>query len=264
MNRNEITEQNRRAWNEIADIRGRRWREKFPAADLREAKSIPEEIRSAAGDVNGRELLHLQCATGEETLAWAALGARATGVDIADREIDLARARAKEAGLDADFIAADVYDLPETLQRESFDIVYTCGGILTWLPDLTSWAQAIKRALVPGGNFLLYDEHPFAHTLTARDGHIVKAADYFQRGRVTKDPPGWAHFDDHGGATEPKYEFVWTLGDVVSSIARAGLHIERLEEFPTSEEHQEWRYRGAMDEAAGLPGMFLLVATKTN
>jgi 2-polyprenyl-3-methyl-5-hydroxy-6-metoxy-1,4-benzoquinol methylase len=256
-----LTEQNRRAWNEIADVRGRRWTEKHPDEQLRTAENLPKEVRSAIGAVEGKRLLHLQCATGEESIALAALGAIVTAVDISERQIGRAVQRSVDTGLAVEFVASDVYALPPELRSGSFDIVYTCGGVLTWLPDLAAWAHVIAQALSAGGRFVLFEEHPLAQTLAAKDGEIVTVGDYFQRGRVEVEPPGWAHFNDQGRASEEKYEFAWGIGDLVSALADAGLHIERLEEFPMHPEHQEWRFRGAMDKAAALPGMLLLIAT---
>src|SRR5205823_6131285 len=95
--------------------------------------------RDELGDVAGKALLHLQCHFGLDTLSWARLGARVTGMDFADDAIALATSLADEVGLDARFIRADIYDLPDVL-TETFDIVYTSGGVLFWLKDLDRWA----------------------------------------------------------------------------------------------------------------------------
>src|SRR5439155_16664321 len=130
-------------------------------------------VRSAIGDVRGKRLLHLQCATGEESIALAALGAIVTAVDISEPQIKWARRRAAEAELAVDFITGDVYALPPALQSESFDLVYTGGGVITWLPALPPWASAIARALAPGGRFVLFEEHPVSHTLWTKNGQIT-------------------------------------------------------------------------------------------
>ena len=56
-----------------------------------------------------------------------------------------------------------------------------------------------------------------------------------------------------------KWEFTWTLGDVVTSVAQAGLRIERLAEFPST---AAWRFGDDLDRVRRLPGAFLLVASK--
>ncbi|HEU0195469.1 MAG TPA: hypothetical protein VFQ71_14790, partial [Gaiellales bacterium] len=63
-------EQNRRAWNEIAEVRSRSYPGAVhPAAFFAGGGSaLDPRVTAAAGDVGGRRLLHLMCATGEETL----------------------------------------------------------------------------------------------------------------------------------------------------------------------------------------------------
>jgi 2-polyprenyl-3-methyl-5-hydroxy-6-metoxy-1,4-benzoquinol methylase len=51
---------------------------------------------SEVGDVAGKDLLHLQCHFGLDTLAWARRGARVTGADISERAIEQARVLAGE------------------------------------------------------------------------------------------------------------------------------------------------------------------------
>src|SRR3712207_4360851 len=92
------TEANRRAWDEIAEVRQR---ELWPAADFfaRGGSLLDPRVSALAGDVHGARLLHLQCATGEETLSWVVAGTDATGVDISERQIALAERKAADAGL---------------------------------------------------------------------------------------------------------------------------------------------------------------------
>src|SRR5512132_4007477 len=60
------------------------------------------------GDVRGRTLLHLQCHFGQDTLSWARLGARVTGLDLSDVSIAEARALAAELGLQSRFVEGNV------------------------------------------------------------------------------------------------------------------------------------------------------------
>jgi 2-polyprenyl-3-methyl-5-hydroxy-6-metoxy-1,4-benzoquinol methylase len=85
--------------------------------------------------VRGRSLLHLQCHFGMDTLSWARLGARVTGADYSEEAITVARSLAEELDIDARFVCANHYDLPDVLEGE-FDIVVTTYGVLSWLPDV--------------------------------------------------------------------------------------------------------------------------------
>lgn len=251
-----FTEHNRRAWNEIAGVRHAVW----PPAHVFAAGGsvLDPRVLAAAGDVRGFDILHLQCATGEETLSWAVAGARATGVDISDAQIDLARRKAQEAALDARFVAADLYALPADLRARSFDIVYTGGGALVWLPDLIRWGEVVARAMRPGGLLVLFEEHPVASSLVVAGGEVRLEGDYFGRGKP-EYARGWSHFPGGEDAEETKVEFAWPLGDVVTSLERAGLRIVSLEEFPSE---AKWRFGEHLDTVRGLPGQYLLLARK--
>lgn len=255
-----LTEMNRRAWNEIAEVRSRNkgWQ---PAAFYASGgDTLDARPKVAAGDMRGKRLLHLQCATGEDTLSWAVLGARATGVDISDLQIDLAKQKAWDAQLNVTFITADVYALPGELQRGAFDWVYTGGGALVWLPDITRWAQVVAAALRPGGRLMVWETHPVTGCLWAENGQLVVESDYFGRGKPDF-AQGWSHFKGGEDATETKVEFSWPLGDIVTAVARAGLRVESLEEFPPDEEDR-YRLGDQLDLARRLPGSYLLIARK--
>ena len=254
----EFTQQNRRAWDEIAELRFRNMG--WPGPDFyRDGGTLLDPVvLDAAGDVVGQRLLHLQCATGEETLSWAVAGAIATGVDISRRQIAIAAEQAAATDLSAHFVAADVYNLPAGFQQEAFDLVYTGGGVLVWLPDIWQWAQIVAAALRPGGRFLLWEEHPCAQCLWVTDGVLEITSDYF--GRQTPElGTGWGHFSGGEAAKETKAEFLWPMGDVITALAQAGLRITALREFPST---AEWRFGAQLEDVRRLPGTFLLVAAK--
>jgi len=74
------------------------------------------------GDLQGKNLLHLQCHFGMDTLSLARLGARVTGIDLSDAAIDQARQLAEQQDIPANFICCNIYDLPDHLD-EQFDVV---------------------------------------------------------------------------------------------------------------------------------------------
>src|SRR5207247_2387065 len=131
-------------------------RPRRPGAAMAGRLGVPEAIRERLPDVNGKHVLHLQCATGESTVELVELGALVTGVDVSAEAIAVARERAPTAV----FLQSDVQQLPLQLERSRFDVVYTGGGIFSWLHDLDAWAHGVASALKPGGRLLAYDEHP--------------------------------------------------------------------------------------------------------
>jgi SAM-dependent methyltransferase len=203
--------------------------------------------------------LHLQCASGEESLSWAVLGAKVTGVDIADRLIDIARRKAEAAGLAVRFVAADVGRLPADLGSGRFDVTYTGGGVLPWIPDIEIWARNVAGSLRPAGTFVLYEAHPVTACLEGTDSGITVAGDYFGRNARPETDTGWRHFPGGETATSTKVQFVWPLGDVITALITAGLVIERVSEYPGV---PAWRFGDHQHEAERLPGSFLLLARK--
>jgi len=235
----EPTDYNRRAWDEI-----HRRRADAMAGQL----GIPPVIRERLPALEGKHVLHLQCATGESTAELVELGALVTGVDISAEATAVARERAPNAV----FLEGDVQQLPLQLERGRFDLVYTGGGIFHWLHDLDAWAKGVVGALKPGGMLLAYDDHPVSACV---DQASHWREDYFDE-NVFVDV-GWRHFELTGSpATEEKHERFWRLGQIVSAVAGAGLTIRSLDEF-SSIYKTYWRKKDPR-----VPGQFVLIADK--
>jgi 2-polyprenyl-3-methyl-5-hydroxy-6-metoxy-1,4-benzoquinol methylase len=254
-----FAEQNRAAWNEVAQVRHKNYREALhDAAFFASGGSILDaRVTDAAGDVAGSRILHLMCATGEETMSWSTLGAQVIGVDISDRQIELAKTKTQDAGLSTEFVAADVLRLPREILRTPFDIVYSATGVLVWIEDVDAWASTINSALEEGGRFILWDEHPVAMCFEGEGGEPVLAENYFEKGPF--EDVGWSHFAGAEDAGEPKHEFAWTLGEIVTALATSGLAITSIQEYPSE---SDWRFGGLSEKTGWLPGLVLVVATK--
>ncbi len=206
------------------------------------------------GPVAGLRLLHLQCAHGSDSLSWANLGAVVTGVDFSAEGIAAARGLAAESGVAAEFVVADVLALPAGVR--DFDVVYTGGGALCWMPDLDRWAAVVAGCLRPGGVVQVAEHHPVWEVVSWPDGGVpVVSGDYFSRGRPVEHVPGARQAASGGVPSEPFRTFVWPVGDVVSALVRAGLRVELLEEHGLA---------GMFGDAGGvrLPSLYVLRARK--
>lgn len=100
----DLTAANRVSWDQIAARRPPRDASFFAGG----GSTLEPHEHDLWPDVVGDRLLHLACATGNESLSWAVRGARVTGIDISAVGLDLARATAAAAGLAVDFVAADL------------------------------------------------------------------------------------------------------------------------------------------------------------
>ena len=81
---------NRTNWNERTPVHAAS--ESYDVEGFKAGRITLHDVeRGEMGDVSGKTLLHLQCHFGLDTMSWARLGAKATGVDFSDAAIDLAR-----------------------------------------------------------------------------------------------------------------------------------------------------------------------------
>jgi len=94
--------------------------------------------------VTGPKALDLGCGTGELALALARRGLDVTGVDISPVAIDLARAKAAEAGLAVRFEVGDATNLPPA----EFDAIFD-SGLLHNLHREDETRTAAYLALLP-------------------------------------------------------------------------------------------------------------------
>ena len=63
------------------------------------------------GDLTGKEVIHLQCHVGTDTIGFARRGAsRVIGLDLSEASLAHARSIAQRAGADVEFVHANVYD----------------------------------------------------------------------------------------------------------------------------------------------------------
>jgi SAM-dependent methyltransferase len=266
----EYLETNRRHWDELVALHSASAFydvDAFRAGRSRLQATEVEEV----GDVSGKTMLHLQCHFGLDTLSWARAGARVTGVDFSPAGIAAARTLAAEAGIEARFIECDLYSLPEKLD-ERFDIVFTSYGTYFWLPDLARWAAVIAHFLRPGGFFYIVDFHPFMAIFDDEAGtsELSVRFPYFPTGEPLRfDDDG--SYADRTAHVENRTTFSWphSIGEIVTSLAEAGLHIECLHEFrhtveqwfPFMDQGDDGLWR-LQEHGESLPLLFSIKATK--
>ncbi len=102
----------------------------------------------AAGDV-----LEIALGTGRN-LPHYRKDVRLTGIELSPAMLEIARARARELGRDADLRVGDAQALD--FPAESFDTV-VCTLSLCTIPDDRAAVSEVRRVLRPGGRFLLLE-----------------------------------------------------------------------------------------------------------
>lgn len=252
-------EKNRIAWNEMARVHfkhpGYRVKEFLNGASTLHSIEVAE-----LGDVNGKSMLHLCCQFGLDTLSWARLGARVTGVDISDQSIELARQLVTESGIEGRFVRSDIMDLIGKID-DKFDIVFQSYGTHCWIEDLHRWAQVVAHYLQPNGIFYIIDFHPI--TMLFED----EVTSYFEKGPYRYQ--GEADYCDKSYIVKhERVEWQHKMSDIVNALIESGLTIEQFNEFDMTVDplHDDWIKRDGYyyppERPARYPLMFSIKARK--
>ncbi|ACZ30947.1 Methyltransferase type 12 [Xylanimonas cellulosilytica DSM 15894] len=208
------------------------------------------------GSVDGLDLCHLQCHIGTDTVSFARVGARVTGVDFSPAALASAARLAERRGLTASWVETDVLDAAAALRSAAsrgdvptadFDVVYTSIGAICWLDDLDRWAAQIAGILRPGGLFYIRDGHPAMYALDENAPELRTTYRYFGDGaaQVWDDAGTYA---GEGTITSTRtYEWPHPLSEVVNAVIGAGLRVERLDEGTVV----PWQFSPRMESVDG-------------
>jgi SAM-dependent methyltransferase len=269
MDNKKYLDSNRDLWDQLVPIHKR---SEFYGVDaFRAGRSTLHDIEhQELGQVAGKKLLHLQCHFGLDSLSWARTGAEVTGVDFSPDAIDLARSISAETGIAAEFVCCNIYDLKNHLTGE-FDIVFTSGGVLAWLPDLKRWAEIASHFVKPGGVFYIREFHPFTGIFDD-ENEIAEPTvhyPYFHSDKPMRFEDEGSYADRNADIRNVSYEWTHSLSDVINSLIEAGLRIEFVHEFPFNSYQSHpfleqgsdgmWRYPKRPES---LPLMFSIKAVK--
>ena len=229
---NDYMNVNRNRWDELVGIHEKS--EFYDVAGFKAGRITVSELeREELGDVKGKSLLHLQCHFGMDTMSWARLGAKVTGVDYSEKAIALARSLAAELDIEANFVYSNIYDLvSQEKLSDQFDIVYTGLGVLSWLPDLEGWAKTIAHYLKPGGTFYILEGHSFMWVIDEKKEGFTVGYPYFYREAMK--------FEEEHSYADPqivlvnKTEYGWnhSFSEIIDSLLSQGLSLEFFHEFP--------------------------------
>ena len=132
------------------------------------------------GDVRGRTLVHPQCHFGLDTLSWARLGARVTGLDFSAPAIAAAREIAVRAGIEAEFVEGNVYDAVAAPRRPALrHRLHGSRSDHLARPTSSAGRRRWPALLEPDGRLYLAEFHPltdvFADDSLAVERSVLRA-----------------------------------------------------------------------------------------
>jgi SAM-dependent methyltransferase len=200
---------------------------------------------------NRPTVVHFQSGHGLDDLALVRAGARqVVGVDYSAVAAGSAQRRAVALDLRCQYVVAEVPGVP--VKDGCADLVYTGKGALIWMRDINAWARDAARILRPGGHLFVYEAHPAVPLWTwdEDEPRIRPDRSYFAESHINDTYPA-------NGAQE----WQWNLGQIVTAVGAAGMHVETLEEYA----EPFWRPADGHNAAAWsgrLPNSYALLARR--
>ena len=230
-----FTESNRRAWNEATRYHQDAKQEKF----FREFKKpgystldrvVTTEIKRIG--LAGKHVGQICCNDGRETLSLINLGAKsAVGFDISDDAINEAKRLSQSSGIDCEFVRSDVYEIPADYDA-TFDFIYISIGVFGWMPDLEKFFLVVSRLLKPGGDLLIYEQHPFADVFDQENrSEPLKIVNPYFNNKPLADDSGMDYWGGKQYKGEVSYWFFHTLGEIIGGMIKSGFEIRWFQEY---------------------------------
>lgn len=181
------------------------------------------------GDLAGADVLCLAGGGGQQSAAFALLGANITVVDLSDEQLEGDRRAARHYNLPIKTVLGDMRDL-STLAPVSFDIVYQPYSI-NFVPDCCEVFAQVTRVLRRGGPYHAAFANPF--TMSARQtgwngaGYTLTGP-YTAGAAITYEDQDWVYDRGTGPEIERPVEYRHNLATIVNGLAAAGFSIRQL------------------------------------
>jgi len=222
-------ESNKHSWSQISEDHYYAFKARFKEG----TQFFNYYIKRELGDITGKDIIHLQCNTGADTILLAQMGAEhVTGVDLVPENIYYAKKLASDLNVtNVDFFESDIMTLSQKYNKKH-DMVFTSEGALVWLPDMEVWAKTVRSLLNDTGYLYVFDSHPFFLMLDEEklDKQIYDIKYPYFKKTPDFDTTIGGYASERKGGVE-SYCWMFTVSDIINSLIRAGMRIDFFNEF---------------------------------
>ena len=246
----DIASYNKERWEALAQARiaySRPWLE-LTEESAREAV----DPQGMIGDIAGKRVLCLAGGGGQQSAAFALLGADVTVLDITETQLERDREAVEHYGLTVTTCQGDMRDLSRFAQG-SFDVVYHAHS-LNFVPDPRLVFDQVQHVLRAVGPYRLSYSNPFVHGMfEARwlNGGYAVDLPYADGQEMVCDDPAWEFKDETGDVhrVDGPREWRHALSTVVNGLIERGFTILGIREDGEGDANAEpgsWEHFQAM------------------
>ena len=183
--------------------------------DIHYGPSSPnEDTLRLLGELEGRDVREIGCCGAQCSIAFALRGARVTGLDLSEQQLEFAAKLAAREGVEIELIQHDISDL-ELLLSDSRDIVFSAFA-LQFVQDKARTFREVHRVLRPGGTFVFSVVHPFFRKVDDKTLTVVES--------YHGTDPMVEYRGDHGGVTVYRY----SVGSLHAALVEAGFVVRQI------------------------------------
>jgi len=207
-----------------------------PEQQAEQAEAEVDFVVEALGLPDGARVLDLCCGHGRHAVELARRGYRVSGLDLSAYHLRLAKAAAKRAGVEVEWLHSDMRSIPGRGGR--FDAVvnmFTSFGYFDSEDEDERVLAGVARALKPGGRFLidtmnrdwLMGVFRESDATELPDGGLIVSRRTFdvRTGRIANT---WTHIAPDGAQREHSFSHrLYAYTELAAMLERAGLAITR-------------------------------------
>jgi SAM-dependent methyltransferase len=179
------------------------------------------------GSVRGKDVLCLAGGGGQQSVAFALLGARVTVLDFAPTQLQRDREAAACHGVELRTLAGDMRDL-SGLPPKCFDLIHQPLS-LNYVPDTDAVFREVAHAIRTGGLYRLTIANPLVQGLDEQDwdGQGYPLRQPYADGEIRFDDPHWyvEAADGSVAALQRPREFRHTFSTLINELTSRGFVI---------------------------------------
>lgn len=184
-------------------------------------------------DLSGKNVLCLASGGGQQSAAFALLGAVVTVFDISPSQLERDKAAAEHYGVNVHVLQGDMRDL-SCFESDSFDVIWHPYS-LTFVPDSRVVFHEVSRILKDGGLYYLMCANPFFSGLTHNDwngdGYLLKLP--YEDGILTSYPDqDWVYDQSQAlSKIQEPMEYKQTLSRIMNTLIKEGFILTYFSEI---------------------------------